>query len=129
LWLSLIAIASLLQVTMLVVTVIVVARSARKLQSLATEIRRDEIAPLVARANHAINEVQGVVERVRTYDDDIRRAVNKAGDRVHQMSDIVRASSSPLVGIVRGATAALSVLINGRNDARANSAGGTSHAR
>ena len=125
----LIAIASVLQVTMLVAAVIVMARSARKMQALATDIRREQITPLVARAHHAIDEVQGVVARVRTYDDDIRRAVNKAGDRVHQVSDLVRAGSSPLVGIVRGATAALSVLVNGRNDTRANGAGGTSHAR
>jgi hypothetical protein len=129
LWLSLIAFASLLQVTMLVVAVIMVATNARKMQSLAAEIRREQITPLVARANHAVDEVQGVVARVRTYDDDLRRAVSRAGDRVHQVSDLVRAGSSPLVGIVRGAAAALAVLVDGRNDSRATGAGGTGHAR
>ncbi len=129
LWLSLIALASLLQVTMLVVAVIMFARNARKMQLLAAEIRREQITPLVARANLAIDEVHSVVARVRTYDDDLRRAVSRAGDRVHQVSDLVRAGSSPFVGIVRGATAALSVLLNGRNDSRANGAGGTGHAR
>ena len=99
------------------------------MQLLAAEIRREQITPLVARANLAIDEVHSVVARVRTYDDDIRRAVDRAGDRVHQVSDLVRAGSSPLVGIVRGATAALSVLVNGRNDSRATGAGGTGHAR
>ena len=129
LWLSLIALASVLQVTMLTVAVIVVARNARKIQSLAAEIRREQISPLVERAHHAIDDVQDVVARVRTYDDDLRRAVGRAGDHVHQVSDLVRAGSSPIVGIVRGATAALSVLVNGRNNARADGAGGTGHAR
>jgi hypothetical protein len=128
LWLSLIAFASLLQVTMLVVAVIMVARNARKMHLLAAEIRREQITPLVARAHLAIDEVHSVVARMRSYDDDVRRAVSRAGDRVNQVSDLMRAGSSPFVGIVRGATAALSVLLNGRNDSRANSAGGTGHA-
>ena len=129
LWLSLIAIASLLQVTMLVVAVVIVAINARRMQSLAAEIRREQITPLVRRANETIDDVQNVVARVRTYDDDIRRAFGRAGDQVHRVSDLVRVGSSPLVGIVRGASAALSVLINGRNDSRAIGAGGTGHAR
>ncbi len=99
------------------------------MQSLAAEIRREQITPLVARAHLAIDEVHTVVARLRTYDDDIRRAVGQANDRVHQVSDLVRTGSSPLVGIIRGATAAFSVLVNGRNDSRATGAGGTGHAR
>ena len=129
LWLSLIAVASLLQVTMLVVAVIVVGRHARKMQALATEFRREQITPLVARVNHAIDDLQDFVERVRSYDDDIRRAVNRAGDRVNQVSDLVRVGSTPFIGVIRGAAAAFSVLVNGRNDSRAAGAGGTSHAR
>ena len=129
LWLGLIAFASLLQVTMLVVGVILVSRNARKMQLLVAEVRREEITPLVARANHAIDEVQSVVASFRSYDDQVRRAVGRAGDRVHQVSDLVRVGSSPLLGIVRGATAALSVLVNGRNHSRASDAGGTGHAR
>ena len=129
LWLSLIALASLLQVTMLVVAVIMLARNARRMQSLAAEIRREEITPLVARVHLAIDDVHTVVARLRNYDDEIRRAVGEAGHRVHQVSDLVRAGSSPLVGVVRGAAAAFSVLVNGRNDSRATGAGGTGHAR
>ena len=129
LWLSLIAVASLLQVTMLVVAVIIVTRNARKMQLLVSQIRRDEITPLLVRANHAIDEVQNVAALVRSYDDDIRRVVGRAGDRVHQVTDLVRVGSSPLLGLVRGATAALSALVNGRSDSRANGAGGTGHAR
>jgi hypothetical protein len=128
-WLSLIAIASLLQVTMLIVAVVIMARSARRMQTLAAEIRRDQITPVVARANHAIGEVQDLVARVQAYDDDIRRAVGRAGDRVHQVSDLVRTGSWPLIGLVRGASAAFSVLLNGKHHARANGAGGTYHAR
>jgi hypothetical protein len=128
-WLSLIAIASLLQVTMLIVAVVIVAKSARQMQRLATEIRRDQIAPIVARAHNAIDEVQDVVARVRTYDDDLRRAVGRAGDRVNQVSDLMRTGSWPLIGLVRGASAAFSVLVNGRHHGRANGAGGTDHAR
>ena len=129
LWLSLIAVASILQVTMLVVVAVVVARNARKVQDLAAEIRREQITPLVTRAHQAIDEVQSVVARVRTYDDEIRHAVERAGDSVHRVTDLVRVGSSPVVGFVRGATAALSVLFNGRNDSRTMGAGGTGHAR
>ena len=128
-WLSLIALASLLQVTVLIVAVVSLAKSARRMQTLATEIRRDQIVPIVARANHAIDEVQSVVARVQAYDDDVRRAVGRAGDRVHQVSDLFRTGSWPLIGLVRGASAAFSVLMNGRHHTRANGAGGTGHAR
>lgn len=128
-WLSLIALASLVQVTALVAAVVIVARSARRIETLATEIRREQITPIVERAHHALDDVQDVVARVRAYDEDIRRAVDRAGDRVHQVSDLVRTGSWPLIGLVRGASAAFSVLVNGRHHARANGAGGTGHAR
>jgi hypothetical protein len=128
-WLSLIALASVLQVTMLIAAVVIVARSARRIQTLATEIRRDQIAPLVSRAQLAVDEVQDVVARVRAYDDDVRRAVGRAGDRVHQVSELMRAGSWPLVGLVRGASAAFSVLLNGRYHGRTNGARGASHVR
>lgn len=98
------------------------------MQLLATEIR-EQIAPLVERASLALDDVQSVVARARTYDRDIRRAVSRAGDHVHQVSHLVRVGSSPLVGIVRGATAALSILLNGKHGSRATGAGGTGHAR
>ena len=114
---------------MLVVAVIMVARNARKMQLLVAEIRRDEITPLVVRANHALDEVQSVISRVQTYEDDVRRAVGRAGDRVQQVSHFVRAGSLPFLGILRGATAAFSILVNGRSNSRATGAGGTGHAR
>jgi hypothetical protein len=128
-WLGLIAIASLLQVTMLIAAVVIVARSARRMQALATEIRREQVSPIVARAHRTIDEVRDVVARVRSYDDDLRSAVSRAGDRVHQVSDLMRTGSWPLIGLVRGAGAAFSVLVNGKHHARANGAGGTGHAR
>jgi hypothetical protein len=128
-WLSLIALASLLQVTMLVVAVVIVAKSAQRMQTLVADIRREQLTPLVARAHHVVDQAQSVVARVRTYDDEIRSAVGRAGERVHQVTDRVRAGSSPIVGIVRGANAALSVLLNGRHHSRAAGAGGTGHAR
>ena len=129
LWLSVIAVASVLEVAMLVVAVVVVARNVRKMQDLAAEVRQEQITPLVARAHQAIDDVQSVVARVRTYDEEIRHAVERAGDSVHRVTDLVRVGSSPVVGIVRGASAALSVLFNGRNDSRTMGAGGTGHAR
>ena len=129
LWLGLIALASLLQVTMLVVAVVVVTKTARRMQALGAEIRREQIAPIVARAHNAIDGVQDVVARFRTYDDEVRRAVGRAGDRVHQVSDLMQTASWPLLGLVRGAGAAFSVLVNGRHHARPNGAGGTDYAR
>ena len=118
---------------MLVVAVIMVAKNHPTQDAVAggrdwagSKSRRSS-----ARANHALDEVQSVMARVRAYRrrHQAARGATGAGDRVHQVSDLVRAGSSPLVGIIRGASAALSVLVNGKHDSRATGAGGTGHAR
>jgi hypothetical protein len=112
-WLSLIAIASVVQVTLLLGAVVGMLLALRAMRRKVEEIQRQQITPLVARAHHVIDEAQDAVRKVRTVTDEVRSAVSRAGDRVQQVTSVMRAKASPLVGIVRGAQAAMSALTNG----------------
>jgi hypothetical protein len=113
-WLSLIAIASLVQATIFLAGAVVLFVAARKLQALTLDIHNQQIKPLAAHAGRTLDEVQNVIRRVQTLDDEVRHAVERGIDRVNQATDSVRLVTSPLLGLVRGASAAVSVLVNGR---------------
>ncbi len=146
-WLSLIAIASIVQVTLLLAAVVVLLLAVRAMQRKVEEIQRQQITPLMARAHHVIDEAQDAVRKVKTVSDDVRSAVARANDKVQHVTSAMRAKASPLVGIVRGAQAAFSALANGgangrrersaheaeldfeEQEARFTNEGGTHHAR
>jgi hypothetical protein len=145
-WLSLMAIASVVQVALLLAAVVIGFFAARAMRAKVDEIHRQQLTPLVARAHHVIDEAQEAVRKARVVTDEVRGVVSRAGDRVQHVTSVVRAKASPIVGLVRGAQAAISALANGRpngrpladrdesaetrdQEARFTNEGGTHHAR
>jgi hypothetical protein len=96
-WLSLIAIASIVQVLLVIAAAGALLFAVARLRARLDEIQRTQVAPLVARGHQALDRVEDTVAHVRD-----------AAARV-------RARASPLVGLVRGLGAAVSTLANGRD--------------
>jgi hypothetical protein len=71
---------------------------------------------VTARAYEAIDAVHDMAQRFRAIDDDVRRTVGRAGQRLHHTRARVRA---PFAGFVRGAGAAIATLAFGRLKKRA----------
>lgn len=141
-WLAMIAIAQAVQALLVVAAAVTVFLGVRAMRAKVEEIQREQINPLVARANHVIGEAQDVVRRARTVTDDVRHRIDRVQDQMHAAASMVRTKASPLVGIVKGARAAITALANGRDnggrvhldddgldEARFMNEGGTHHAR
>ena len=118
-WLSLIAIASVVQAALLVAVAIRLFRAAGAMRSKVDELHTRELAPLMTRARHLLDDVDDAVKRVRTMDDDVRHAVSSVGDRIDALASRLRRTVAPVAGVVRGARAALAVIANGRRPAQA----------
>ena len=111
-WLRVMAVASALQVTILCAALVTAFVLVRRAQARLEEWQRQHIAPVAARAQAAIDVVNDVAQRFRAIDDDVRHAIGRAGDRMHQTGAKVRA---PIVGLFRGARAAIATLAFGRD--------------
>jgi hypothetical protein len=139
-WLKVMALASVVQVLILCGAVIAVVVMFRRAQLRLDEWQRQHIAPVTARAYEAIDAVHDAARRFRAIDDDVRHAMNRAGERLHHAGARIR---GPFVGLFRGAGAAFAALAFGRarrsappltsqdleDRARFNSEGGANHAR
>lgn len=141
-WLSLIAIASVVQATLLVVAAIVLFRTANTIRRKADDIQARQIAPFMERARQLLDDVDDAARRVRTLDNDVRSAMTRAGERVDRVTSMVRRKIAPVAGVVRGARVALGVIAGSRpsaermrtardedDEARFTNEGGAHHAR
>lgn len=104
-WLGIIAIALVIQTVVMLVAGLtawrVVARSTTALDAL----RRDEIAPLLARVDSMLDEAHRVMGRVEAVDADVRAAVTRTSTRARQAAARVKYGFWPAIGIGRGAWA------------------------
>ena len=110
-WLRVMAIASALQVAILCVAVVTAVVLIRRAQARLDDWQRQHIAPVTAKAHEAIDAVHDMAQRFRAIDDDVRHAMGRAGQRLHDTRARVRA---PFAGFVRSARAAIATLAHGR---------------
>ena len=115
-WLRVVAVASALQVAILGAAVLAVVVLIRRAQARLDDWQRQHIAPVTAKAHDAVDAVHDMAQRFRAIDDDVRRAMGRAGQRLHHTRARVRA---PFAGLVRGAGAAIATLAFGRLKNRA----------
>jgi hypothetical protein len=115
-WLRLIAVIGLVQVTILIAAVVGAAVFIRRTQARLDDWQRQHIAPVTARANEALGDVQDAAARFRAIDEDVRHALSGAAQRWHHAGARVR---SPMAGAMRGVRAALATLAFGRQARRA----------
>ena len=113
-WLQVMAIASVIQLAILIAAGVALLLFVRRTQARLDEWQRQHLAPVAARAQHALDTVQEVATRIRAIDDDMRQVVTRAGERFNRAGVIARAATAPLAGVVRGARAAIAALTNGR---------------
>src|SRR5687767_6765781 len=109
-WLAVIAISSLVQLLIVVGLLVGAFRFYRRMEKTVEQITEQHIAPVSARAHQVIDEVEDVMARVRTFDDDMRRTLSRVGDGVGIAASAVRTRLWPVLGVLRGLKAGLSTL-------------------
>ena len=109
-WLAVIAISSVVQLLIVIGVLVGAMRFYRRMEQTIEQISSQHIAPVSARAHEVIDEIEDVLARVRTFDDDVRRTLSRVGDGVGVATSAVRAKFWPVVGLLRGLKVGLSAL-------------------
>lgn len=116
-WLAILAVISLIQFLILCVTGLLAYRMYQKAMTTIETVERVHIAPLRARVDGILDQVQVMTEKVRHVQDsvsDVLRHVTGTGSAV---AGAVKSKTWPIIGILQGLkSVANSVMGNGRHD-------------
>ena len=116
-WLGLLAVVSVLEFLMIVGAGLFAYKMYKQVMTTVETIERVHIAPLRARVDGILDEVQVVTEKVKHAQEsvsDVLRHVTGTGSMV---ADTVRSKAWPILGVIQGLrTAANTVMRNGKND-------------
>jgi hypothetical protein len=90
----------------------------RRIMVLVNDLEQRQVAPAMARVNAILDDVKVVSEKVKeeTYrvDQAIRSTMDRVDDTADRVRSNVRAKTSRIVGLVRGARAALETMLHSR---------------
>lgn len=89
-WLGIIAIVTLVQFLVLVAAGVLALRLYQKVTAAIDDIKQQHIAPIAAKVDHLVDEVQDVTARVRRADDAVRAAVGRVEDGVGHVVALTR---------------------------------------
>lgn len=90
----------------------------RRVMALVNGIEQRQVAPAMARVNAILDDVKVVSAKVKEEAERVDQAIRTTMDRVDDTADRVRtnvrAKTSRIVGIMRGARVALETMLNSR---------------
>src|SRR5438552_14018131 len=115
-WLAIIAIANAILLLALAGAAIAIIRLTRRASAVVDRIEQ-QAAPVLARANaviidaqHVVDEVKLGVQKVKLAGDSVRSAITSVDRAVSRAALTARSRLWPLVGVMRGVSAATSAL-------------------
>jgi hypothetical protein len=126
-WLTVIAIASVVQTLAIVGLCIGAVVTARRLDRRIDTLQREVIAPAAARAEVVMHKVEALVDRDHTIDERVSGTLNTAGSTVGLAAAVVGRKFWPVLGLVQAARAGFAAM--GRRRAAGAAADGTDRAR
>jgi hypothetical protein len=90
----------------------------RRVMELVNGIEQRQVAPAMARVNAILDDLKVVSAKVREeaerVDEAIRTTMDRVDDTADRVRSNVRAKTSRIVGLVRGARVALETMLNSR---------------
>jgi len=90
----------------------------KRLSELVTTLEAKHVAPAMVRLNAILDDVNGVTSKVREETERVDQAIHSTMDRIDDTADRVRwnvrAKTSRLVGIIRGARVVIEELLQPR---------------
>jgi hypothetical protein len=112
-WLGILAVIALIQFLMLCAAGILAYRMYSKAMNTIETIERVHVAPLRARADAMLDQVQTVVGKVRHTQESVSDAFRHVAGTGTAVADAVKSKSWPILGIIQGLRSAASVIRNG----------------
>jgi uncharacterized protein YoxC len=116
-WLGILAIVSLLEFLMIVVAGLLGYKLYKQVTTTIETMERVHIAPLRARVDGILDEVQAVTDKVKHAQESVTEALKQVAGTGTMVAGAVKSRTWPIIGIIQGLrTAATTVMKNGRKD-------------
>ena len=117
-WLGILAIISLLEFLMIVAAGFFAYQMYRRVMATIETVERVHVAPLRARVDALLDEVQAVTDKVKHAQESVERCSSARHAGTGSMvAGAVRSKTWPIIGIIQGLkTAANTVIKNGKTD-------------
>jgi uncharacterized protein YoxC len=117
-WLAILAMISLIQFLIVCAAGFFAYRLYQQAMTTIESVERLHIAPLRARVDGMLDQVQVMTEKVRHVQDSVSDAIRHVTGTGSAVAGVVKSKTWPIVGIFQGLkSVANSVLGNGRHDA------------
>jgi uncharacterized protein YoxC len=118
-WLGILAVVSVLEFLMIVVAGFLAYQMYKRVTTTLETIERVHVAPLRARVDGILDEVQAVTDKVKHAQESIGDALRQVAGTGSMVAGAVKSKTWPIIGIIQGLkTAANAVMKNGRKDHR-----------
>lgn len=114
-WLGVIAIATVVQVLLLVGGAIAAVVAYRRTIGVIEDMKKQVIAPVALRVNATLDDMQDVISRVKAADHDVRALLTSTGNRAGRAASAVATSLWPALGVGKGVWAAAKMLRRPKN--------------
>jgi hypothetical protein len=116
-WLGILAVVSLLEFLMIVAAGLFAYRLYTQLMATIQTVERVHIAPLRARVDRILDEVQTVTDKVKNVQESVSDALRQVAGTGSMVAGAVKSKTWPIIGIIQGLkTAATTVMKNGKKD-------------
>ena len=114
-WLAILAIVSLLEFLMICAVGFLAYKAYRQVLAVVENVERVHIAPLRARVDAMLDEVQMVIDKVKHAEESVSDAFRHVAGAGSVIAGTVKAKSWPIMGIINGIrTAAGTLTSNGK---------------
>jgi hypothetical protein len=123
-WLGILAVVSVLEFLMILAAGLLAYQMYRRLVTTIETVERVHIAPLRARVDGILDEVQTVTEKVKHAQESVGDALRHVAGTGSMVAGAVRSKTWPIIGIIQGLkTVANTVMKNGKKSHRDTSYG------
>jgi uncharacterized protein YoxC len=116
-WLGILAVVSLLEFLMIVAAGLFAYKMYNQVMTTVETMERVHIAPLRARVDGILDEVQAVTHKVKHVQESVSDALKHVAGTGTMVAGAVKSKAWPILGIIQGLrTAANTMMKNGKND-------------
>ena len=115
-WLAILAIVSLLELLMICAAGFFAYQAYRQVMAVVENVERMHVAPLRARVDAMLDEVQMVVDRVKHAQVAVTDALKHVTGAGSSIAGTVKSKTWPIAGIINGIRVAAQTLKNGKDD-------------
>jgi hypothetical protein len=114
-WLAILVVVSLLEFLMICAAGLFVYKAYRQVMTTVEQVQRTHIAPVRARVDTILDEVQMLIDKVRHVQASVTDAFNHVTGAGTAIAGSVKAKTWPIVGIISGILSAAQSFKNGKN--------------